>query len=298
MKKILCILIALVLCFMGYFSSVAQEPTDNEETHIRIVKKNKNGEVETINHDGNLSQEEIQEILAEHGIEDLDIMIHDEMNFDTEVPYHLTNGIFPNGKAKKILGFGVVFDQGYSNNLIAKSVMDNSPADEGGLNKGDVFVSIDGKATGSLEDIKEIIADKKAGDKVELEVLRYGKIEKKSIRLDSIDVYPNRNENFFYLNPNDEDYNVKWWNHSPKGKPKLGVIIEDDDKGVVVNKVFPGSLADELGIIIDDVITEINDQSVELTEELREVLRELKEGDPINLKIKRKNKKINIKGNL
>lgn len=78
----------------------------------------------------------------------------------------------------------------------------------------------------------------------------------------------------------------------------MGIIIEDNKDGVIVKEVFPGSLAQEMGIIIDDVITEINDESIKLTEELRGVLKELRKGDPIELKIKRKKKKVNIKGNL
>lgn len=189
MKKMLMALIALLLFLIGFLNVSAQEVA-KQETHIQIVKKNDQGEMETIRHEGEMSDAEIKNILKEYGVEGLEVQ---KIAFDEATGQHagLLNqwiDMEADRRVEKRLGLGVLFDSEYSNNLIASGIMDNSPADEGGINKGDVFVSLEGQPTSSIEDVKEILADKKAGDIVTLEVLRYGKIEKKNIRLDSIEM--------------------------------------------------------------------------------------------------------------
>lgn len=62
-------------------------------------------------------------------------------------------------------------------------VVDNSPAMRAGLRSSDVIVAIDGKTVSSGQDVQDIIAKHKIGDKVTVRVLRQGKPVKISLTL-------------------------------------------------------------------------------------------------------------------
>ncbi len=54
-------------------------------------------------------------------------------------------------------------------------VENNSPADDVGLKEDDEIVSIDGKKISEIDDVFDVIDDKKEGDEIEIKVLRDGK---------------------------------------------------------------------------------------------------------------------------
>jgi S1-C subfamily serine protease len=85
-------------------------------------------------------------------------------------------------------------------------------------------------------------------------------------------------------------------------KPTLGVsaasITKDiqkeydlnTDKGVYVVEVIKGSVADNFGILVGDIITKVNSNEIEAFEDLRKVLNFSKYGDILNITIIRDNK--------
>ena len=67
----------------------------------------------------------------------------------------------------------------------------------------------------------------------------------------------------------------------------LGVIIDNSDDGPIVREVFPGSGANQAGILEDDIIAEINRQHVEDREELIAKIKNMRPGDRVHVKILR-----------
>jgi S1-C subfamily serine protease len=63
----------------------------------------------------------------------------------------------------------------------------------------------------------------------------------------------------------------------------------DGLKGVVVQRVDPGSFADDAGLRNNDVIETINREPVDDKEDFKRVLNRLKSGDPIVMLVHRKN---------
>lgn len=100
------------------------------------------------------------------------------------------------------LGVGIVSDYytsyfGVDKGIIIKSVMPGSPADKVGLKGisvnryqeyklGDIILSIDGKEVNNYDDIYNLLGDYKAGDEVEVEILRNG--SKKKLKISLMDV--------------------------------------------------------------------------------------------------------------
>jgi serine protease Do len=79
---------------------------------------------------------------------------------------------------------GVVLD-GKSKRIEIASVTDGSGAQEAGLQKGDVIVSIEGKKVSKIEEIAEVLKDRKAGTKVKVVCRRGGKEFAAEVRLAS-----------------------------------------------------------------------------------------------------------------
>jgi len=66
--------------------------------------------------------------------------------------------------------------------LIVARLTENGPAQKANIKVGDVIVRVDGKRVESVNDLIDLIQDKKKGDKVKLEILR----EKKPIAIDVV----------------------------------------------------------------------------------------------------------------
>lgn len=66
--------------------------------------------------------------------------------------------------------------------LIVARLTENGPAQKAGIKVGDVIVRVDGKRVESVNDLIDLIQDKKKGDKVKLEILR----EKKPMTIDVV----------------------------------------------------------------------------------------------------------------
>jgi membrane-associated protease RseP (regulator of RpoE activity) len=58
--------------------------------------------------------------------------------------------------------------------VLVSRVEDNSPAAQAGVEVGDVLVAIDGKAVDSAWDLRRLVAPRKAGEAISLEVIRDG----------------------------------------------------------------------------------------------------------------------------
>jgi hypothetical protein len=71
--------------------------------------------------------------------------------------------------------------------VLLDSVRDDLPADKAGLKKGDVIVSFDGVKPITVAKAREILAKKKAGDKVAVVALRKGDEKKFTIELQQFD---------------------------------------------------------------------------------------------------------------
>lgn len=77
------------------------------------------------------------------------------------------------------------------------------------------------------------------------------------------------------------------------GKPGLGVLISDDDKGILVNDVIPNTAAHEAGIKEGDRITKINGQPMKGYEQLVDKMGEFELGEKITVSFLRGDVELN-----
>ncbi len=190
--------------------------------------------------------------------------------------------------------------------VLINGVEDGSPADEAGIEDGDVIIEFDGQKINSPDDLRELVEDTDVGEKVEVIVIREG--DEKTLHLVvgerpeklAWSFYDGDDDGHFFVNLKDNvhDALTGLW-----PGPRLGVkamelnedlasyFDADEDDGVLVLGVEDESVADEAGIKAGDVIREVDGEDVSSVDELRHSLKGFEEGDEFDVAIIRHGKK-------
>jgi len=133
----------------------------------------------------------------------------------------------------------------------------DSPAEDAGLEAGDVITSVDGETVKGPRELSKLIAGYEPNADIELGVWRDGKSQNVSVKLGELgteeaSVIPARTEG--------KTRNLK----------RLGLKVQETDEGIVVLDVKPDSRAARRGIRKGDVIAAINGEDVTSFKSLRE----------------------------
>jgi serine protease Do len=137
---------------------------------------------------------------------------------------------------------------GFKNGVMISQIRPKGPADQAGLKANDIIVSVDGKSIKDGDELVNIIAEKKPGTTVKLGYVRNGKTDYASVTIqDRAKIFSDQ-----------PDAAAIPDNNAPEapdaGQTKLGMTVVDIPqqfaskgiKGVLVQKVKPGSFADEI----------------------------------------------------
>ncbi len=147
-------------------------------------------------------------------------------------------------------------DLDVSKGVIVDQVMKGSPAATAGIEQGDVVVGFNGKGVESGSQFQFMVAGTNPGSVVELEIIRAGKRKTVDVRVGE------RESSEVAQSPSQEK------------EPWLGLTVEsldgsfarqnniNEDEGVVVVEVEPGSPADDKDIQSGDVVLEIDNQKI------------------------------------
>lgn len=199
------------------------------------------------------------------------------------------------GKERALLG---VMSEKHEKGAKITSVTKESAADKAGLQKDDIITKVNDIVIDDNEDLYETIGKYKPEDKVTISYLRDGQAKTATATLGKtmemgfdFDFGDNFNRNFNFDNL-PRSRNGGSFNFNFSGKPKLGMSIEDTEssKGVKVTDVDDDTPADKAGVKTDDIITSINGKSVNSVDEIKEALKNLKEGDTVKTGITRAGK--------
>lgn len=194
---------------------------------------------------------------------------------------------------KAMLG---ILTQKADNGVKVNDVTKESSAEKAGLKKDDVITKVGNKAIKSPAELIEAIGGYKPNDKVDIAYLRDGKENKTTAILGQ------NKSRAFSFNSNNNDFNFNMpdvriprldnFDFDFNRKPKIGLQIQDveEGKGVKVRDVDEDSPASKTGIKEGDVITQLNGKDVAGVDELRNGIKELKEGDVVRFGYKRDGK--------
>ena len=147
---------------------------------------------------------------------------------------------------------------------LVADVTGGSPAEKGGLKRGDVIVTYDSKKVEDSAVLPALVAATPVGKTVPVEVIRNGKTKTLEVTVSKL---------------TEQTAAVDEPTAAEKGK--LGLALRDlrpeererlglkEDEGVVVEGVLPDSPAAEAGVQVGDVILQVNQTSVGSTEALK-----------------------------
>jgi serine protease Do len=139
--------------------------------------------------------------------------------------------------------------------VIVASVSEDSPASKAGLEPGDIIRSVDGETVKTAHDLSQIIAKKAPKDDVKLKIRSNGKAVTMQVTLNS--------------QPGEKVASTKTNN---KAQAKLGLMIQNSKKGVVVAGVQPGSPAAEKGMKPGDIIKKVDGRQIKMAKDVREAV--------------------------
>ena len=197
-------------------------------------------------------------------------------------------------------GLNIEVDDG----VLISGVESGGPADEAGLEDGDVIIEFAGKPISDPEALRDLARAAEPGEKVEVKVVRDGEIKTFTL---TVGDWPDDTSWFSLgdLHFDDHDFggHVNNMVYAFSGKPRLGVEIAElnDDlakyfktkpgDGVLVLEVKEESVAEEAGVKSGDVILEVGEEKVTSVDELRESLEDFEEGDEFPILVVRSGKK-------
>lgn len=199
------------------------------------------------------------------------------------------------GKERALLG---VMSEKHEKGAKITSVTKESAAAKAGLQKDDIITKVNDATITGNEDLYETIGKYKPEDKVTIHYLRDGKENTTTALLGKtmemgfdFDFGDSFNRNFNFDNI-PRLRNGGAFNFNFSGKPKLGMSIEDteNNKGVKVTEVDDDTPADKAGVKTADIITSINGKAINSVDEIKEALKDLKEGDTVKAGITRAGK--------
>lgn len=153
------------------------------------------------------------------------------------------------------------FDLDIAQGAFVLQVMEDSSADKGGLESGDVITHVDGNKIRSFNELRSKVSTKGAGSEIELTVVRKGKTINLDVTLGAADkpavtagsIHPSLKGATFAT-----------------GETIKGAV------GVEVTDVEERSPASMLGLEVNDVIVGVNRQRIESVSELRDALENAK----------------------
>ncbi|MFV9683669.1 DegQ family serine endoprotease [Pseudomonas sp. NY15367] len=167
--------------------------------------------------------------------------------------------------------------------LVAQ-VLEDGPADKGGLQVGDVILSLNGKPIIMSADLPHLVGGLKPGEKAELDIVRDGSRKKLNVTIGTL---PEEGQ---------ELASSGSAQGGERSNNRLGVtVVEltaeqkkglDLKGGVVVREVLNGPAA-MIGLRPGDVITHLNNQAIDSTSTFAKVAQELPKNRSVSMRVLR-----------
>lgn len=151
-------------------------------------------------------------------------------------------------------------------------VIPDSPAEKAGLKAGDVVIEVDGKEVKEVTSLQRTIAGYKPGQTVKMKVVSYADKKTRAVTV-KIGTLP------------DKDQDVQGEREGGVDPDKLGLIVSKGREGVVIDTIQPGSVADQVGLEVGDVIVRVNRKGIDSVATYKKLMGSSKR---VYLEVKRK----------
>ena len=166
--------------------------------------------------------------------------------------------------------------------VLVTHVFEGDPADKGGIKAKDIIITIDGKPVPTARELSSTIAGIAVGKKTAISLIRDGK--KKTVYIKIAKRQDDESLAKKETGGSDE-LGLMASELTPEIARQLG--YDENEKGVIIANVKPGSKAELAGIRQGDLIKEINRRPVSTLNDYQIKMQKIKKGETIHLLIKR-----------
>jgi serine protease Do len=163
--------------------------------------------------------------------------------------------------------------EGSTGALVSK-VMPGGPADDAGIKRYDVILSFDDKEIGEMNELPRVVAATPVGKKVKVVVLRDGKKKTVEVGVAAMEE-PKETTLAAAEKGSAADFGLLVQDLTPEIAKNLGV---DEEHGVVITGVAPGSPAATAGLRREDVILEVDKAEIRGVKDLEKSLAGAEDG--------------------
>ncbi len=168
--------------------------------------------------------------------------------------------------------------------VLVVDIVPGDPADKAGIKAKDIILEIDGKKVGTSRELTKMIAGIGVGEIVKVKVLRDRKKMTFEVKIGK------RPETQVALgHPKKDDDNnlgIRVSELSPETAKKFNIT---ETKGVLVIDVETGSKGEKAGVLVGDIIKEINHKPIKTVKNYHKVIKKIKKSKSINMFIWRRN---------
>jgi serine protease Do len=210
------------------------------------------------------------------------------------IPINLAKEILPQLKSGKVtrgwLGvmiqditpelaesFGIKQTKG----VLVGDVVQDGPADKAGLKRGDIVTALNGKDVDNAHTLSRLVASTSPNTQLTVQIIRDGK--NKDIKA-TIGTMPD--ESAEAPSPTKESaWGLTVQNLTPELAQRFG--WDQNERGVVISEINPGSPAGEAKLRPGDLIKEVNRQKIQNVRDYNQSLQKTKKGESLLLLIKR-----------
>ncbi len=159
------------------------------------------------------------------------------------------------------------FDLENQDGALVSKVMPGSPAEDAGIQHGDVIIDFDGKPVKEWRDLPRMVGEMSADQSVNVVVIRDGGEKNIAIRIGSLD--EPRLADSAGEPAGSTEFGLQTANITPELAAQLNL---EEEGGVVVAGIVQGTPADEAGLQRGDIILEVNRHEVGNRNELDRLL--------------------------
>jgi serine protease Do len=174
---------------------------------------------------------------------------------------------------------------------LVADVVEGSPAEKAGVQRGDVIVAYNGKAVEESHSLPAMVGATPVDQEVTVTVLRDGKEQELSLKVAKLPSDEAKGEAEESAEPAGGKFGIRLHDINPQIARHLGL---QTDHGVVVMGVEPGSPAAAAGIEQGDVILEVNRKPVASVDEVKEQVARINNGDQVLLLVQRDRAKMYV----
>lgn len=159
---------------------------------------------------------------------------------------------------------------------VVTQVESDSPGAKAGLKIGDVITGLDGKKVSDAGELQVEVGQKRPGTTIKLEMLRDGKDVSVPVTLEAMG---SRDKEGSETGENEHD-KMRWGLGLADLTPDLRdqLQLPSDIHGAVIERVQPGSSADNAGLQRGDVIVQVNRHDVQSASEVQQALSKAAKG--------------------